>query len=156
MLLGIKVSLTLSNYNLYRIGFSTNRDCSNEFLSDMDIDTLGNIILGGTINKGPFSLISCMTKKSTGELSAKDIIIMKLTPSGVCEWIHQISSNCNNDYCSGTDSNDYLNDLKTDSSGNIYLVGKIRGQFENSSGFKNNDGIILKLNSKGDMFFQKL
>ena len=149
--------LTLSKFTIYTglVSQQIGTD-SDEELSDMVFDSQGNIILGGIIHKGSFSLISCMTKKSTGELSAKDIIIMKLTPSGVCEWIHQISSNCNNDYCSGTDSNDYLNNLKTDSSGNIYLVGKIRGQFENSSGFKNNDGIILKLNSKGDVVLSKV
>ena len=81
---------------------------------------------------------------------------MKLNPSGVCEWHHQISSNCNNDYCIGTDSNDELNDLKTDSSGNIYIVGKIRGQFKDDQSFGNYDGFIIKLNSKGDIVFSKV
>ena len=149
--------LTFSKFTIYT-GLVSQQigTASDEFLSDTVFDSQGNIILGGLIDKGSFSLISCMTKKSTGELSAKDIIIMKLTPSGVCEWIHQISSNCNNDYCSGTDSNDYLNDLKTDSSGNIYLVGKIRGQFNDHQSFGNYDGFIIKFNSQGDIVFSKV
>ena len=149
--------LTLSKFTIYTGMVSQQIGTpSNENISDMDIDSLGNIILGGTIDKGSFSLISCMTKKTTGELSAKDIIIMKLNPSGVCEWHHQISSNCNNDYCIGTDSNDELNDLKTDSSGNIHIVGKIRGQFKDDQSFGNYDGFIIKLTSKGDIVFSKV
>ena len=52
--------------------------------------------------------------------------------------------------------NDYLNHLKTDSSGNIYLVGKIRGQFNDHHSFGNYDGFIIKLNSKGDIVFSKV
>ena len=149
--------LTLSKFTIYTGMVSQQIGTpSNENISDMDIDSLGNIILGGTIDKGSFSLISCITKKTTGELSAKDIIIMKLNPSGVCEWHHQISSNCNNDYCIGTDSNDELNDLKTDSSGNIHIVGKIRGQFKDDQSFGNYDGFIIKLTSKGDIVFSKV
>ena len=73
--------LTLSKFTIYTglVSQQIGTD-SDEELSDMVFDSQGNIILGGIIHKGSFSLISCMTKKSTGELSAKPDGLMEMKP----------------------------------------------------------------------------
>ncbi|RPH31692.1 MAG: hypothetical protein EHM93_12510 [Bacteroidales bacterium] len=98
------------------------------------LDQIGNVYVTG-YTKG------VVNEKNFGK---EDIIVAKFDMNGNIEWQKQF----------GSDSTDIGNTLYVDINGNIYVVGATKGAFDKLS-FGGVDGIILKLDNKGNSIWRK-
>ncbi len=149
-------------YNLEGTALTTMRlgNTGNELLSAIALDSNENFYLTGTIGSSiPISisasdpLVITPSPTSTFTLTnsgSNDIFILKYNSSGVAQWARKISSS----------GSDVVYSMKSDSDGNVYVVGAQAGQtyvfdadattpvlvLPNSG---SNDGFLLKYDSSG-------
>jgi|ERR1035437_3490454 hypothetical protein len=149
------------NGNVYISG-STSGNLSGENHGKTDgyvtkIDSIGNIVWTKQFGSGEDDKVNWLAMDKKGNLYAvgttkgilhdknyghEDIMVVKLDNSGNIEWQKQY----------GTDSTDIGNSIFVDTQGNIYVTGSTKGIMGKSS-FGKSDGVILKLDTKGNQLF---
>ena len=110
---------------------------SDDWGNDVTTDSSGNIyVTGGTLggldgntNSGIF-----------------DIFLVKYNSSGTKQWTKQL----------GTSSEDWGNDVTTDSSDNIYVTGWTTGKLDGNTNSGRYDIFLIKYNSSGTKQWTKL
>ena len=104
--------------------------------SGIAIDSSKNIYVSG-YTKGKFD--------NDTYSSLPDIFLSKFNESGTTQWIKNF----------GTPKDDYSNGIAIDSTGNIYITGYTKGDFDNDSITTNPDIILLKFDSSGTKLWHK-
>ena len=104
--------------------------------SGIAIDSSKNIYISG-YTKGKFD--------NDTYSSLPDIFLSKFNESGTTQWIKNF----------GTPKDDYSNGIAIDSTGNIYITGYTKGDFDNDSITTNPDIILLKFDSSGTKLWHK-
>ncbi|MCZ8154964.1 MAG: hypothetical protein O9264_02515 [Leptospira sp.] len=116
--------------------------------SSIAIDPSGNIIASGYLS-GTGTYIFENGISTTVTYSGLNALLVKYDPSGNVQWVKTAQS--------GNDES-VFNSVQTDSSGNIYVVGRISGtnsfEFGNSVSaagkFSNQNSMIVKYNASGE------
>jgi hypothetical protein len=107
------------------------------------IDSFGNIFLAGSFN----GIVRFETNRlvSTGDRRSPsyEVFVAKFTPSGTCVWARK----------AGGQWSDFGNDISSDSSGNVYVVGSFSGSARFGTNVitgPDNSMFIAKYNTTGD------
>lgn len=119
---------------------------NNSYFTDLSLDSSGNIYVAGYAwSQNQYDFGNSVT--ITGPYTYENALIIKYNSSGVAQWATTLTT--------GPDRS-YYHDIVTDSSGNSYVVGSMRGgafDFGNSvtaTGVNSSSNIILvKYNSSG-------
>ncbi|WP_228052017.1 beta strand repeat-containing protein, partial [Sphaerospermopsis aphanizomenoides] len=103
---------------------------SNEYSTGVASDSTGNIYVTG-YTTGAFT--------GNTNRGAEDGFLAKYSSSGTQLWVRQF----------GTTGQDFLQEVKTDSAGNIYVVGVTSGTFTGNTSVGGWDSYIAKYNTSG-------
>ncbi|MFM6122779.1 MAG: beta strand repeat-containing protein [Sphaerospermopsis kisseleviana] len=106
------------------------RTSSNEYSTGVASDSTGNIYVTG-YTTGAFS--------GNTNRGAEDGFLAKYSSTGTQLWVRQF----------GTTGQDFLQKVKTDSAGNIYVVGVTSGTFTGNTSVGGWDSYIAKYNTSG-------
>jgi len=101
-----------------------------DFANGVATDSSGNVYVTGSTYRN-----------FDGNTSAgnADLFVVKYNSSGTKQWTKQL----------GSSSNDYANDVVTDSSGNAYVTGTTYGGLDGNTSAGNADLFVVKYNSSG-------
>jgi hypothetical protein len=107
----------------------------------ISVDSSGNVYCGG------------YTSGSMGEANGggTDVVIVKLNSSGVLKWITQFGAVTKAAPGGSNAGSEACDDLVLDSSRNIYCAGATSGAMVEAHGGGDQDAIVIKLNSSGDV-----
>lgn len=108
-----------------------------EFAYGVATDTAGNIYVTGYTGSG---------LDGNSSIGMWDVFVMKFSPTGVWQWTKQ----------DGTGQDDEGRAIATDSSGNIYVTGYVRGNFHGITRVGSSDVFISKYNSAGSRLWSVL
>ena len=101
-----------------------------DFANGVATDSSGNVYVTGSTYR------SLDGNTSAGNA---DLIVVKYNSSGTKQWTKQL----------GSSSDDYANDVVTDSSGNAYVTGTTYGGLDGNTSAGNADLFVVKYNSSG-------
>ena len=101
-----------------------------DFANGVATDSSGNVYVTGSTYR------SLDGNTSAGNA---DLFVVKYNSSGSKQWTKQL----------GSSSNDYANDVVTDSSGNAYVTGTTYGGLDGNTSAGNADLFVVKYNSSG-------
>jgi len=101
-----------------------------DFANGVATDSSGNVYVTGSTYR------SLDGNTSAGNA---DLIVVKYNSSGTKQWTKQL----------GSSSDDYANDVVTDSSGNAYVTGTTYGGLDSNTSAGNADLFVVKYNSSG-------
>jgi len=101
-----------------------------DFANGVATDSSGNVYVTGSTYR------SLDGNTSAGNA---DLFVVKYNSSGTKQWTKQL----------GSSSNDYANDVVTDSSGNAYVTGTTYGGLDGNTSAGNADLFVVKYNSSG-------
>ncbi len=101
-----------------------------DFANGVATDSSGNVYVTGSTYR------SLDGNTSAGNA---DLIVVKYYDNGTKQWTQQL----------GSSSNDYANDVVTDSSGNAYVTGTTYGGLDGNTSAGNADLFVVKYNSSG-------
>ena len=130
------VFLVKYDYNNKKIWTKQIGTPKEEKANGITIDSSNNIYISG-YTKGKFD--------NDTYSSRPDIFLSKFNSGGTNQWIKSF----------GTPFDDYSNGIAVDSSGDIYISGYTKGDFDNDSITANPDIILLKYNSSGTKLWHK-
>ena len=101
-----------------------------DFANGVATDSSGNVYVTGSTYR------SLDGNTSAGNA---DLFVVKYNSSGTKQWTKQL----------GSSSDDYANDVVTDSSGNAYVTGTTYGGLDSNTSAGNADLFVVKYNSSG-------
>ena len=101
-----------------------------DFANGVATDSSGNVYVTGSTYR------SLDGNTSAGNA---DLFVVKYNSSGTKQWTKQL----------GSSSNDYANDVVTDSTGNAYVTGTTYGGLDGNTSAGNADLFVVKYNSSG-------
>ena len=101
-----------------------------DFANGIATDSSGNVYVTGSTYR------SLDGNTSAGNA---DLFVVKYNSSGTKQWTKQL----------GSSSDDYANDVVTDSSGNAYVTGTTYGGLDSNTSAGNADLFVVKYNSSG-------
>ena len=101
-----------------------------DFANGVATDSSGNVYVTGSTYR------SLDGNTSAGNA---DLIVVKYYDNGTKQWTQQL----------GSSSDDYANDVVTDSSGNAYVTGTTYGGLDGNTSAGNADLFVVKYNSSG-------
>ena len=101
-----------------------------DFANGVATDSSGNVYVTGSTYR------SLDGNTSAGNA---DLFVVKYNSSGTKQWTKQL----------GSSSDDYANDVVTDSSGNAYVTGTTYGGLDGNTSAGNADLFVVKYNSSG-------
>lgn len=90
----------------------SNSGSNSDYGGSTCVDPLGNVILTGNFSSSPFQIGSVILNNAG--LSGSDGYVAKVDPAGNVLWAQRI----------GGTSNEYINGVCTDATGNVYVVGQ--------------------------------
>ncbi len=134
---------TTINWGTLQFGTSKSDIMGHPNSHGISIDSSGNLYVGGT---------TADTTSYCGGGDDGDLIVFKYNNIGSQQWTQKISSTLAS---SGSCAIDYVYGIATDSSGNVFAVGKTDGVWDDSKSDGVWDFFIVKLNSSGTKQWSK-
>ncbi|MBS3029307.1 MAG: SBBP repeat-containing protein [Dolichospermum sp. DET50] len=107
-----------------------------DYGSNLTTDSTGNVYIAGVT----YGALSGNTNKGNS-----DGFLAKYTATGTLAWVKQL----------GTTGDDYIGTVKTDSAGNIYVVGTTNSTFSGNTNQGEYDGFLAKYNTSGTLVWIK-
>lgn len=161
ILFGDQYNQTLHPYNVYFVKYNSSGNCMwSRFVEDMTFqevsiacDQNNNLIASGNLF-GSFLFGSIQTN---GPQWVYDFFITKLDPSGNFLWVYEVP---NTDILTGDALNGSNDPLTTDSKGNIFFTGFLRGSLNLGNGVQvvssgSKDILLLQFDKNGNIFSGK-